>query len=49
MRPLCARPAAGTPPSATFVYDYGERTTWLDAWRATHPMTYDLCAATPTR
>lgn len=40
----CARPGCADTATATFVYDYGERVTWLDGLaRARHPMAYDLC------
>lgn len=42
----CARPACAEAATATFVYDYRTRTTWLDALAGEpHPMAYDLCAA----
>ena len=44
MSRLCARPACGEVAAATFVYDYAERTTCLDALAGEHqPMAYDLC------
>jgi hypothetical protein len=44
MTRACARPACGDVATATFVYDYGARTTWLDRLSAErHPMAYDLC------
>ncbi|HEU4397409.1 MAG TPA: DUF3499 family protein [Actinomycetota bacterium] len=42
----CARPGCADAATATFVYDYQARTTWLDALAAErHPMAYDLCPA----
>jgi uncharacterized protein DUF3499 len=46
MSRVCARPGCRDAASATFVYDYAERTTWLDGLAGdVHPMAYDLCAA----
>ena len=46
MTRVCARPGCGDVASATFVYDYRARTTWLDRLAVErHPMAYDLCAA----
>lgn len=46
MTRACARPGCGEPATATFVYDYDERTTWLDTLAGEpHPMAYDLCRA----
>jgi hypothetical protein len=45
MTRACARPGCGETATATFVYDYRERTTWLDVLAdERHPMAYDLCA-----
>jgi hypothetical protein len=45
MTRVCARPGCGDAASATFVYDYQARTTWLDRLAGErHPMAYDLCA-----
>jgi len=42
----CARPGCGDAATATFVYDYQARTTWLDRLAGErHPMAYDLCTA----
>jgi hypothetical protein len=44
MTRVCARPGCGETATATFVYDYVARTTWLDALAdERHPMAYDLC------
>lgn len=44
MNRACTRPGCGDTASATFVFDYGARTTWLDALAIErHPMAYDLC------
>ena len=41
----CTRPGCGDVAAATFVYDYGGRTAWLDPLAAErHPMAYDLCS-----
>ena len=46
MNRACARPACGNTATATFVYDYHARTTWLDPLSGErHPMSYDLCPA----
>ena len=46
MSRVCARPGCRDAATATFVYDYAERTTWLDALAGErHPMAYDLCPA----
>jgi hypothetical protein len=46
MNRACARPACGHTATATFVYDYQARTTWLDPLAGEpQPMAYDLCAA----
>ena len=46
MTRVCARPGCGEAASATLVFDYNGRTTWLDALAGErHPMAYDLCAA----
>ena len=46
MTRACARPACAEAATATFVYDYQTRTTWLDALAGErHPMAYDLCSA----
>ncbi|HEX5946238.1 MAG TPA: DUF3499 family protein [Acidimicrobiales bacterium] len=46
MTRVCARPGCGDTATATFVYDYVARTTWLDALAGErHPMAYDLCGA----
>lgn len=46
MTRACARPGCGEAARATFVYDYQERTTWLDELAGErHPMAYDLCDA----
>jgi hypothetical protein len=46
MNRACARPACGHTATATFVYDYHARTTWLDPLSGErHPMSYDLCPA----
>jgi hypothetical protein len=46
MTRVCARPGCGDNATATFVYDYEARTTWLNALAGErHPMAYDLCAA----
>lgn len=40
----CARPDCADQATATFGYDYGERTVWLtDLATEPHPSTYDLC------
>jgi Protein of unknown function (DUF3499) len=40
----CTRPGCGDAATATFVYDYARRTTWLDPLAVErHPMAYDLC------
>ena len=45
MNRACARPACADLATATFVYDYEARTTWLDGLAGErHPMAYDLCA-----
>jgi hypothetical protein len=45
MTRVCARPGCGEPATATFVYDYQARITWLDALAGDrHPMAYDLCS-----
>lgn len=44
MTRVCARPGCGEVATATFVYDYQARITWLDALAGDrHPMAYDLC------
>jgi hypothetical protein len=44
MTRVCARPGCGDAATATFVYDYQDRVTWLDALAGErHPMAYDLC------
>jgi hypothetical protein len=46
MTRVCARPGCGDAATATFVYDYQARTTWLDTLAGErHPMAYDLCQA----
>lgn len=46
MSRVCARPACRDAATATFVYNYAERTTWLGPLAGDrHPMAYDLCAA----
>lgn len=46
MTRVCARPGCGDTASATFVYDYQGRVTWLDGLAGErHPMAYDLCHA----
>lgn len=46
MTRACARPACAEVATATFVYDYEARTTWLDGLAGErHPMAYDLCSA----
>jgi Protein of unknown function (DUF3499) len=46
MTRACARPGCSETATATFVYDYQERTTWLDALAGErHPMAYDLCSS----
>ena len=40
----CSRPSCADVAAATFVYDYGARTTWLGPLAGErHPMAYDLC------
>ena len=40
----CARPGCSEPATATFGYDYADRTVWLDhVSDAPHPANYDLC------
>lgn len=40
----CARPGCSAVASATLVYDYKSRCSWLDPLAAeAHPMAYDLC------
>ncbi|MBU6329184.1 MAG: DUF3499 family protein [Acidobacteria bacterium] len=40
----CARPGCGDPASATFGYDYAERTVYLDPLsEEAHPASYDVC------
>jgi len=40
----CARPGCSEPATATFGYDYTDRTVWLDyVADEEHPATYDLC------
>jgi hypothetical protein len=42
----CARPGCSTTASATLVYDYGQRSSWLEPLTdEPHPMAYDLCDA----
>jgi hypothetical protein len=44
MNRQCARPGCSAAASATLVYDYKQRITWLDPLAAeAHPMAYDLC------
>jgi hypothetical protein len=46
MTRVCARPDCGETASATFVYDYQGRITWLDPLAdERHPMSYDQCPA----
>jgi hypothetical protein len=46
MTRVCARPGCGDTATATFVYDYRDRVTWLDGLAGErHPMAYDLCPA----
>jgi len=40
----CARPGCGDPATATFGYDYAERTVFLDPLAdEAHPASYDVC------
>jgi len=40
----CARPGCGDPATATFGYDYSERTVFLDPLAdEAHPACYDVC------
>ncbi len=40
----CARPGCGDPATATFGYDYAERTVFLDPLaEEAHPASYDVC------
>jgi len=44
MNRQCARPGCSEPATATFGYDYSERTVWIDAMAdEPHPANYDLC------
>lgn len=45
MRRSCSRPGCAAQAAATFSYDYGSSTVWLDDLAPeAHPATYDLCA-----
>jgi hypothetical protein len=44
MTRTCARPGCSEPATATFGYDYVNRTVWIDTVaEEPHPSTYDLC------
>jgi uncharacterized protein DUF3499 len=50
MSRTCARPGCSAAASTTLLYDYRERTTWLEPLAAeAHPMAYDLCDAHAAR